>query len=180
MSVAAIAIDNFLDTSKWNTIQTGISEYLNASSYSENRTSLHTDINSWIKDKLSTLGLWNNLWDNEIKLFSSINVLPKNINVEEGDTLNGGYHREDGGYIYYAHPDWDSSWGGNLKFKDCDIDFLEPTPNRFVWVNPDVWHGIEVVNSNAQTPRVSVVAWPSGTLEYSGASAIINKVSQVS
>ena len=48
MSVAAIAIDNFLDTSKWNTIQAGISGYLNAPSYSENRTSLHTDINSWI------------------------------------------------------------------------------------------------------------------------------------
>ena len=69
MSVAAIAIDNFLDTSKWNTIQAGISEYLNAPFYSENRTSLHTDINSWIKEKLSTLGLWNNLWDDEIKLF---------------------------------------------------------------------------------------------------------------
>ena len=102
---------------------------------------------------------------------------PIDQNCESSDAVNGGYHREDGGYIYYAHPDWDSSWGGNLKFKDCDINFLEPTPNRFVWVNPDVWHGIEVVNSNAQTPRVSVVAWPSGTLEYSGASAIINKVS---
>ncbi len=49
MSVAAIAIDNFLDTDKWNTIQSGISQYLNASDYSENRTSLHTNINSWIK-----------------------------------------------------------------------------------------------------------------------------------
>ena len=67
-------------------------------------------------------------------------------------------------------------WGGNLKFKDCDIDLLEPTPNRFVWVNPDVWHGIEVVNSNAQTSRVSVVAWPSGNIEYPDASVIINKV----
>ena len=73
MSVAAIAIDNFLDSSKWNTIQAGISEYLNAPLYSENRTSLQTDINSWIKEKLSTLGLWNNLWEDEIKLFSSIN-----------------------------------------------------------------------------------------------------------
>jgi len=33
MGVAAIAIDNFLDTNKWNTIQAGISGYLNASSY---------------------------------------------------------------------------------------------------------------------------------------------------
>ena len=43
-------------------------------------------------------------------------------------------------------------------------------------MNPDVWHGIEIVNSNAQTSRVSVVAWPSGTVEYPDASVIINKV----
>ena len=175
MSVAAIAIDNFLDTDKWDTIQSGISQYLNASDYSENRTSLHTNINSWIKDKLSSLGLWNNVWDDEIKLFSSINVLPKNINVEEGDTVNGGYHREDGGYIYYIHPAWNTSWGGNLKFKDCDVPLIEPKPNRFVWVNPEIWHGIEVVNDSASTNRITVVAWPSGTLEYSSADVIINK-----
>ena len=176
MSVAAIAIDNFLDSSKWNTIQAGISEYLNAPLYSENRTSLHTNINSWIKEKLSSLGLWNNLWEDDVKLFSSINVLPKNIDVESSDPTNGGYHREFGGYIYYIHPAWDTSWGGNLKFKDCDMEYLTPTPNRLVWVNPNVWHGIEVVNSNAQTSRVSVVAWPNGTVEYPDASVIINKV----
>ena len=71
MSVAAIAIDNFLDTSKWNTIQAGISGYLNAPLYSENRTSLHTDINSWIKEKLSSLGLWNNLWEDDVKLLKT-------------------------------------------------------------------------------------------------------------
>ena len=41
MSTAAIAIDTFLDSSKWNTIQSGISGYLNDSKYSENRTPLH-------------------------------------------------------------------------------------------------------------------------------------------
>ena len=176
MSTAAIAIDNFLDSDKWNTIQSGISEYLNSSEYSENRTSLHTQINSWIQEKLTSLSLWQSAWESDVNLFSSINVLPKDINVESSDSTNGGYHREQGGYIYYIHPAWESTWGGNLKFKDCDIDLLEPTPNRFVWVNPDVWHGIEVVNSNAQTSRVSVVAWPSGTVEYPDASVIINKV----
>ena len=34
MSTAAIAIDNFLDSDKWNTIQSGISGYLNSSEYS--------------------------------------------------------------------------------------------------------------------------------------------------
>ena len=175
MSVAAIVIDDFLSTSQWDEIQSNISSHLN-SSYEENRNDLHTQINSWIQTKLTELGLWQDAWSSEIKAFSSLNSLPKEINVESSDPANGGYHREQGGYIYYIHPAWESSWGGNLKFKDCDIDLLEPTPNRFVWVNPDVWHGIEVVNSNAQTSRVSVVAWPSGNIEYPDASVIINKV----
>ena len=174
MSTAAIAIDNFLDSSKWNTIQSGISSYLTASDYSENRTSLQTDINSWIKDKLTGLSLWQNSWDDDVKLFSSLNVLPKDINVESSDPTNGGYHREFGGYIYYMHPEWESSWGGSLKFKDCSVSKIEPKPNRFVWVNPTVWHGIEVVNNNASTNRITVVAWPSGTVEYTSADLIIN------
>lgn len=174
MSTAAIAIDNFLDSTKWDTIQSGISDYLNASEYSENRTYLHTQINSWVQEKLTSLNLWKSGWENDVKLFSSINVLPKDINVESGDPTNGGYHREDGGYIYYIHPAWESSWGGNLKFKNCSVANIEPKPNRFVWVNPDIWHGIEVVNDTASTNRITVVAWPSGTVEYSGADLIIN------
>ncbi len=176
MSTAAIAIDNFLDSSKWNTIQSGITDHLTASDYSENRTPLHTDINSWIKEKLISLNLWQSSWESDIKLFSSINVLPKDIDVESGDpnNTNGGYHRDFGGYIYYIHPVWDSSWGGNLKFKNCSVDKIEPKPNRFVWVNPDIFHGIEVVNSTANTNRVTVVAWPGATLEYASADLIIN------
>tara|TARA_B100001113_G_C20819583_1_gene496112 strand:+ start:64 stop:594 length:531 start_codon:yes stop_codon:yes gene_type:complete len=174
MSTAAIVIDNFLDSSKWNYIQSGIGAYLNASEYSENRTSLHTEINSWIKEKLISLSLWQTSWEDEIKLFSSLNVLPKDINVESSDPTNGGYHREFGGYIYYMHPEWESSWGGSLKFKDCSVSKIEPKPNRFVWVNPTVWHGIEVVNNNASTNRITVVAWPSGTVEYTSADLIIN------
>ncbi len=85
MSTAAIAIDNFLDSDKWNTIQSGISGYLNSSEYSENRTSLHTQINSWIQEKLTSLSLWQSAWESDVKLFSSINVLPKDINVESSD-----------------------------------------------------------------------------------------------
>jgi len=174
MSTAAIAIDNFLDSSKWNTIQSGISEYLNAPGGSENRTPLHTQINSWIQERLAGLSLWDSSWEDDIKLFSSINVLPQGRDVEAADPASGGYHREQGGYIYYIHPAWDSSWGGNLKFKDCNVAKIEPKPNRFVWVNPMIWHGIEVVNDKAITNRVTVVAWPAGTLEYASADLIIN------
>ena len=174
MSTAAIVIDDFLTTDYWNTIQSGITDYLSASSYSENRTTLHTQINHWIETKLKSLNLWQDAWKDEIPLFSSINVIPKDVNVESPDATNGGYHREQGGYIYYIHPAWEDSWGGGLKFKDCNIDKIEPKPNRFVWVNPNVWHGIEVVNGTASTNRVTVVAWPTGTVEYPSATEIIN------
>ena len=174
MSTAAIVIDNFLDSGKWNTIQSGISGYVNAPTYSQNRTSLHSDINSWIQGRLVDLKLWKSSWENEVKIFSSLNVLPKDINVESSDPTNGGYHREEGGYIYYIHPDWNSAWGGNLKLKNCSVANIEPKPNRFVWVNPNVWHGIEAVNDTANTNRITVVAWPSGTLDYAGANLRIN------
>ena len=174
MSTASIVIDNFLPENQWSIIQSGISEYLNSSEYSQNINSFHTQINSWIKEKLISLNLWQSTWESEIKLFSSLNTLPKGINVESSDPANGGYHTEQGGYIYYIHPTWESSWGGNLKFKDCDIDKVEPKPNRFVWVNPYIWHGIEVVDEKASSNRITVVAWPEGTVEYSNADIIIN------
>ena len=170
MATAAVVIDNFLTTDQWNTIQSGISAYLNSSTYTELRNSLHTQINDWIETKLTDLNLWQSSWKNEIPLFSSINVGPPGVNRE----TSGGYHVESGGYIYYIHPTWDSSWGGHLKFKDCDVAQIEPTPNRFVWVNPKVWHGIEVVDSSASNNRIAVVAWPTGTVEYSSADLIIN------
>jgi hypothetical protein len=72
------------------------------------------------------------------------------------------------------HPSWQSDWGGHLKFKDCDVEQIEPTPNRFVWINPVVLHGIEVVNHNSSHNRVTFVSWPEGCVEYSGATLQIN------
>ena len=174
MSTAAIVIDNFLTSTQWDTIQSGVTSHLNSTLYGESKDSLYTEVTAWIEEKLKSLNLWQDSWKDEVKLFSSLNSLPASINVESADPTNGGYHREDGGYIYYIHPAWESTWGGNLKFKNCSVDKIEPKPNRFVWVNPDVWHGIEVVNDTASTNRVTVVAWPTGTVEYASADLIIN------
>ena len=57
MSTAAVVIDNFLTTDKWNSIQSGITDYINASSYKEERTSLHTQIHEWIESKLTELNV---------------------------------------------------------------------------------------------------------------------------
>ena len=174
MATASIVIDNFLTTDQWNTIQSGITGHLNSSTYTQERDSIHTQILTWIQAKLESLSLWKSSWTSETQLFSELISTPVGVDRESSDPNNGVYHREAGGFIYYIHPAWDSSWGGHLKFKDCDVAQIEPTPNRFVWVNPDVWHGIEVVDAAATTNRVTVVGWPAGTMEYGSADIIIN------
>ena len=174
MSTAAIAIDNFLDDDKWNIIQSGVSSYLNVDTYTMIGDPLRSRIEDWIEERLRALNLWQEPWKDEIKLFHRVNVLPEGVDVEAADPTHGGYHRDAGGYIYYIHPAWESSWGGNLKFKNCSVAQIEPKPNRWVWVNPDIWHGIQVVNNTANTNRISVVAWPGGTVEYASADLIIN------
>ena len=174
MSTAAIVIDNFLTSTQWDTIQSGVTSHLNSTLYGESKDTLYTEVTAWIEEKLKSLNLWQDSWKDEVKLFSSLNSLPKGVDVESSDPTNGGYHREQGGYIYYLHPAWDASWGGHLNFKDTDIHQIEPKPNRFVWVNPGAWHGIQVVSSLAKTNRITVVAWPAGTVEYSSADVILN------
>ena len=93
MSTAAIAIDNFLSTDKWNTIQSGISEYLN-SDFIDARNSFQIQINSWIEERLKELNLWQDSWEDEVSLFSSLRTTPAGLNVESSDTTNGGYHKE--------------------------------------------------------------------------------------
>ena len=99
MSVAAIAIDNFLSDDKWSSIQSNISEYLNTSNYKDERDSLHSQINVWIEEKLRSLSLWQDSWSSQISLFSSMISRPIGQNCESSDPNNGGFHMEQGGYI---------------------------------------------------------------------------------
>jgi hypothetical protein len=170
---AAIVIDNFLSNSQWQYIQNNISDYLHNDQFLENRNDPYDQIIVWIKEKLKSLGIWRDHWNNTIDMWSYINSLPSGID-RESSSNNGGYHSEFGGFVYYAHPSWDLSWGGHLKFKDCSTSQIDPKPNRFVWINPAVWHGIEVVNSNASHNRITVVGWPEGCIEYDKATIKIN------
>ena len=168
---AAIVIDNFLSDEKWDYIQNNISDYLNASEFIENRNSPYTDCVTWIKEKLKTFDFHNEHWNINLDTWSFINSLPPDVDRESSGT---GYHIDFGGFVYYVHPSWDSSWGGNLKFENCDVEKIEPTPNRFVWINPKVPHGIEVVNDSATHNRITIVGWPEGCVEYSDATQQIN------
>ena len=170
---AAIIIDNFLIEDRWSFIQENNNQYLHNTNFVEDRGELYLKVLDWIKEKLKSLDIWRDHWENTIDMWSYINSLPSGID-RESSSDNGGYHSEFGGFVYYAHPSWNSSWGGHLKFKNCSIEKIEPKPNRFVWINPAVFHGIEVVNSNATHNRITIVGWPEGCIEYPNASIIIN------
>lgn len=175
MRTAAVVIDNFLSEDRWIYIQNKLSEigYLNAESFVEEKNNLHSVILEWISQKLKELDIWNEHWEHTIPMWSYINTLPPGINREESGG-NDGYHKEFGGLVYYMHPTWQSEWGGHLKFKNCDVDKIVPVPNRFVWINPSVWHGIEVVNETSENNRITFVSWPEGCVEYPDATLKIN------
>jgi len=168
---AAIIIDNFLPADQWNWIQDNLSEYLNTDTFVENRNEPYPTAIEWIKQKLSSLNFYQEHWNSNLVSWSFINTLPANIDRESSGT---GYHIDYGGFVYYAHPTWDESWGGNLLFQNCDVEKIDPKPNRFVWINPQVPHGIEMVNSSATHNRITIVGWPEGCVEYPAATRQIN------
>jgi len=168
---AAIVIDDFLSDDQWNYVQNNISEYMNTPEFVENRNDPYPSCVTWIREKLSTFNFFNEHWNTNLDTWSYINTLPPNINRE---SLGTGYHIDFGGFVYYIHPTWNSSWGGHLLFQECDVDKIEPKPNRFVWINPNVPHGIEVVNDTATHNRITIVGWPEGCVEYPDATQQIN------
>ena len=168
---AAIVIDNFLSEDQWSWIQSNLSDYMNTEEFVENVHEPYKTSIGWIKDKLSSFDFFNEHWNANLDSWSFINTLPPNIDRESSGT---GYHIDFGGFVYYIHPTWDESWGGNLLFQNCDVDKIEPKPNRFVWINPKVPHGIEVVNDTATHNRITIVGWPEGCIEYPEATQQIN------
>jgi len=173
MRTAAIVIDNFLSEEKWQDIQFTVlsSDFLRTEEFKEWKDSFYEKVLGWISDRTKELDIWRPHWEHTIPMWSYMNSLPPGIDRE---SAGGGYHTDFGGFVYYAHPSWNEEWGGHLKFKDCDIEKIVPSPNRFVWINPVVWHGIEVVNETAECNRITVVGWPEGCVEYDQASIKIN------
>lgn len=173
MRTAAIVIDNFLTEEKWNYISNAVlsSDFLKTLEFKEWKDDFYSLVIGWIQERSKQIDIWKPHWEHTIPMWSYMNSLPPGIDRE---SAGGGYHTDFGGFVYYIHPSWNESWGGDLKFKDCDVDKISPTPNRFVWINPVVWHGIEVVNGSAEHNRITVVGWPEGCVEYQNASIKIN------
>jgi Rps23 Pro-64 3,4-dihydroxylase Tpa1-like proline 4-hydroxylase len=155
---AAIIIDNFLSDDKWNYIKNEVfnSNYIKCIHPTREKNDLWNFISQSLKERLIELNIWENNWDKDLLPGSYINVTTPSIDVELCDN---GYHQDDTGFAYYIHPSWNSEWKGALKFKDCLIGEVVPVPNRFVWINENIWHGIGMFNELAHHNRIAVVGW---------------------
>jgi hypothetical protein len=173
--VAAIIIDNFLKSKEWNYIQEILVKkyYLNSNYPTREKDDLWIYISQEIKKRLIELNIWESTWDIDLLAGSYINVTTPIIDVELCDN---GYHQDDTGFAYYIHPTWNKEWKGMLKFKDCEIAEIEPKPNRFVWINQNIWHGIGTFNTQSLHNRIAVVgwSWPHKNIEEVSCSYIIN------
>ena len=173
MRTAAVIIDNFLSDDKWNYISNTVlsSNFLKTAEFKEWKDDFYNQVIEWIQNRSKEIDIWKPHWEHTIPMWSYMNSLPPRIDRE---SAGGGYHTDFGGFAYYIHPSWNEDWGGHLKFRDCDVEKIVPVPNRFVWINPVVWHGIEVVNENAEYNRITVVGWPEGCVEYGNVDIKIN------
>ena len=62
-------------------------------------------------------------------------------------------------FLYYAHPYWDNSWGGETTFGDEEETYVKPKPNMGVYFSAEHWgHNVRPVSLLAQTMRI-VYVW---------------------
>jgi hypothetical protein len=129
-----------------------------------------------------------NLIGKEGEAWAGINVRPFIYPQGSGLSWHGDSGAYSGAFIYYAHPEWNVLWGGELLVADASTRsikppqdvvhrfenhreneellrigmgrFVMPKPNRLVFVAPGVPHMIAKVTSAAGNhPRVSLAGF---------------------
>ena len=111
---SAILIDNFLEQSKFDALSAKVasSDSYNGSSVVDKRDDLWTETYTAVFDRLKEIGLYQTHFADAVKLFGYNQYRP--ANEAYGNIY--GPHFDNGGYVFYIHPDWDESWEGKIKF----------------------------------------------------------------
>lgn len=78
------------------------------------------------------------------------------------DRLPAG-HMDNGGFVFYVHPRWKKNWGGRFYIEPIKT-FVDPLPNRFLYINPKIPHAVEPLTAKVKTNRMTVVGFPEGTI----------------
>ena len=163
---SAILIDNFLEQSKFDALSAKVaaSDSYNGSSVVDKKDDLWTETYTAVFDRLKEIGLYQTHFADAVKLFGYNQYRP--ANEAYGNIY--GPHFDNGGYVFYIHPDWQESWAGQLQITNAVKEEYRtgifPKPNRFVWIDPKTYHNVTTVGSSISHCRVANVAFLGGNI----------------
>lgn len=163
---SSIIIDNFLPQNIFDDIS---SKVINVSNYKNNEFAELKD-ELWIEcytavfNRLKELDIFQIHFEESIKLFGYNQFRPSDYG--HGNTY--GPHIDNGGYVFYVHPDWDESWGGQLKItKAVEEKYrtgIFAKPNRFIWIDPSTFHDVTSTSEYIPHARVANIAFLGGEM----------------
>ena len=163
---SAILIDNFLSQDVFDTISTKVSasSSYTTSSIVDEKDDLWTEAYTAVFERLKEIGLYRIHFADSVKLFGYNQFRPAN----EGYGNINGPHFDNGGYVFYIHPDWDESWDGKLQITNAvDEEYrtgIYAKPNRFIWIDPNTYHDVTTVSSDVTHSRVANIGFVGGEI----------------
>ena len=162
---SAILIDNFLpdDTFEWLSSQVSSSPEYTSGQFEEPRDELCRQARELVLHRLEGIGLYQPHFQEAAQLFGYNQFRP----ADYGHGNIYGPHVDNGGYVFYIHPDWDEEWGGRLSITNAEEEEyrnIYAKPNRFIWIEPNTMHDVSSTASDTTHSRVTHIAFMGGNI----------------
>ena len=164
---SAILIDNFLSQDKFDTISTKVATSVSYTSNGvvDKRDDLWTEAYTAVFERLKEIGLYQIHFPGAIKLFGYNQYRPANESY--GNIY--GPHFDNGGYVFYIHPDWGETWDGKLQITNAEEEEyrtgIYAKPNRFIWIDPNTYHNVTTIASDVTHSRVANIGFVGGDID---------------
>lgn len=163
---SAVLIDNFLPQDQFDALSSKVSttsQYLN-NEFAELKDDLWQETYGLVFNRLKELGMYQVHFEESVKLFGYNQFRPSNY----GHGNMYGPHVDNGGYVFYIHPNWNESWGGQLQIINAEEEEYRngifAKPNRFIWIDPSTLHDVTTTSGNTKHARVANIAFLGGEM----------------
>jgi hypothetical protein len=163
---SSILIDNFLPQEQFDALSLKVSTsscYVN-NEFAELKDDLWQEAYGLVFERLKQLGMYQIHFEESVKLFGYNQF--RSSNYGHGNMY--GPHIDNGGYVFYIHPDWNEDWGGQLQIINAEEEVYRngifAKPNRFIWIDPSTLHDVTTTSSNTSHARVANIAFLGGEM----------------
>ena len=163
---SSIIIDNFLPQNIFDDLSSKVASATNYKNneFAELKDELWIECYTAVFNRLKEIGMYQIHFDESIKLFGYNQFRPSNY----GHGNMYGPHVDNGGYVFYIHPDWDESWEGKLKITNAVEEEYRTgifaKPNRFIWIDPSTLHDVTSTSETITHARVANIAFLGGEM----------------